>query len=208
MYCFSLIKLDLDEMLNDLHLKFKELQINNLCVKKGDSYSLLCFEQASALNCYLGQLWDFSHVYPNCVFDTLWMNKVNHYAETHGAMDLKSVIELILKPVFSECTEIHDQLLSCEIKLDEGDRFFKQYSANENSLSREIENLHQAVQKYLVRKPPNEKDVKTSILRLKQLWKISNCKAAAHAFLEIRDLLNLTGDFDPVLEIEEKVVDL
>lgn len=193
------------ELEKDLSLNFKHERINTLCVADGTSCHVLRFREASVLNPYLPQLWVISCKHKSDLFNKLWTDQISSN-QKHGPMDFDTAIDLIWIPVFKKCTEINDQLFSLKIKLVDIDRHFKRYSADEKVLAREIKCLHLAVQECLGMDTTDLKWINARIYRMQQHWELSTYEDAAHAFLNVRDALKLTGDFSLVEGVASQVL--
>ena len=179
-------------------------QINHLCKFDGTSYQVILFKQARVLDPYLGQLWIFSHICPSHLFKKLWTAQLKAHRKD-GILTFDDIIKKVWIPVFKQCTDIHEQLISSKITLAQVDQFFKQYLGKEKALAQEIERIHLAVQKSLGKDATNVKWIKAIIIKMQQHWELSTYADAAHAFLKIKDALHLTGDFSNVEEVAARV---
>ena len=191
-------------MEEELAASIEDEQINRLCTSDGTSYQVLLFKQARVLDPYLAQLWAFSSVHPSDLFNKLWTTELEAHRKD-GTLTFDDIINKVWVPVFKQCTNIHEQLISSKITLAQVDQFFKQYSEKEKALSQEIESLHLAVQECHKKDATNVKWIKAIITKMQQHWELSTYADAAHAFLKIRDALHLTGDFSLVERVAAQV---
>ena len=180
-------------------------QINHLCKFDGTSCQVLVLKQARVIDPYLEPLWIFSHVYQSDLFNKLWTAQLKAH-NNDGTLTFDDIIKKVWVPVFQQCSDIHEQLISSTITLAQVDQFFKQYLGKENALAKEIKYLHLAVQKCLKKDVTNNlKWIKAIITKMQQHWELSTYADAAHAFLKIRDALYLTGDFSLVERVAAQV---
>ena len=169
-------------------------RINSLCNFDGISCQVLPFKQARVLDPILGQLWAFSRDYPSNLFNKLWTSQLKAHCQC-GTLTFHDVMRKVWTPVFAQCTEIHEQLISSKITLAQVDQFFKQFSEDESGLTQEIRFIHLAVVECVEKNVTSLKWIKAIIAKMQQHWELSTYADAAYAFLKIRDALKLTGDF-------------
>ena len=198
------MSIDHSSLQKELERNITNEPINNLCKFDGTSCQVLLFKQARELDPYLGMVWAFSQKYPSDLFNELWTTELKAHCK-HGTLTFDDAIKKVWTPVFRRCTEIHKQLISSKITLARVDQYFKQYSNNENMLIQEMKYIHLAVQQCLKRNATGEKWIKGIVSKMQQHWELSTYADAAHAFLKIRDTLQLTGDFSLVERVDAQV---
>ena len=203
--CYKLfLSIGYSSLQKELTANVMDEQINRLCNFDGTSCQIFLFKQARVLDPYLEKIWAFSHDHPSDLFNKFWGAQLKAHCK-NGTLTFDDIVKRVWIPVFKQCTDIHEQLISSKITLAQVDLFFKQYSGKEKALAQEIKSLHLAVQGCLEKDATNLKWIKAIITKMQQHWELSTYADTAHAFLKIRDALHLTGDFSLVERVAAQV---
>ena len=193
-------------MQKELAVNVEDKQINRLCKFDGTSCQVIPFKQARVLDPCLEKLLIFLQYHPSGLFNKLWRTELNKVQRKYGTLTFEDVIKKVWVPVFRQCTEVHRLLMTSKITLAQVDQYFKQYLKDEKKLTKEICSLHLAVQECVGESDATSlKWIEVIISRMQQHWKLSTYAGAAHAFLKIRDTLQLTGNFSLVERVAAQV---
>ena len=195
------------ELNEELDQKFEPKQIKSLCVSKGPSHlKNRCFVAAAPLD-PIKLKYDFMvRHYQNDLFHRIWEHTSIRAARANPELTIQDIVTKIWNPAFEECCRILDSLSTCSMKLREVDDRFSRYN-NSGTIKGHLEQLFKGVEICYDRKPPNwcPPWIDSAVERMQQYWTLSRYAKAAQTVLELRDMLDLTGDFSLMETIAKKV---
>ena len=187
-------------LLKTLQRNFNECSIRTLCVSDSEQCQVQCFPEASPLESCMEGVWIMT-VESKCnIFREYW-NARSEYV-VHNDFSLADITTEVWRPVFSQCEKLLASLIDCSISLTMVNQLFHQMS--HELIEYNIKQLQRGVEWCQGR---NHVDFTwTGIInRMNQFWRLSGHTDAAQAFLEIRDALKLTGDFQLVENVASQV---
>ena len=150
------------------------------------------------------QFWTMSQDY-SCVFFTdYWHELLTAVKMKRITLTLEDVVPKLWTPVFARCEELLKQLMDYSLSLPTVDLLFK--GKETKDITHNVKQLHKGVE--MCRSGKEVKDfkwIKGVIDRMEQFWQLSGYAEAAQAFLELRDALKLSGDFQLVENVASQV---
>ena len=144
--------------------------------------------------------------HPNDIFHRVWRETLTRADEEGSELSIEDIVTKIWKPAFNECCQILESLNNCSIKLSEvNDRFLEYKDAS--TIKLQLEKLYKGVELCHSRKPPKKcpPGINTAVERMQQYWTLCRYAKAAQTVLELKEKLELTGDFSLMETIAEKV---
>ena len=110
------------------------------------------------------------------------------------------------QPAFEECQKLLKELKNASITLECVERRFHEYIEDPEKLKEDLTMLSSGMSICLkIRRNPTW--ISTTVARIKNYWRLWNCREVANTFLKLRDTLKLTrGDFVHVEWIFEEVI--
>ena len=145
--------------------------------------------------------------YKNDIFHRIWIHTSNQAFKANSELTISDIVTKIWNPAFEECCRLLDSLSNCSITLQEVDDRFLRFNNNISMIKFHLEQLHRGVEECHNRKlPPGCPPwIHSAVEHMQQYWTLSRYAKAAQTVLELRDMLNLTGDFSLMETIAKKV---
>ena len=176
--------------------------INSLCTTTpGGIYQIKCFNSAKALFPYVEKFFIISSKHANTLFESFWLETLSQVEQDKEALTFQDIIDLVWKPVLDQCIQLLNNLKTLKIQLSDINKLLKEKCSNQESLTRELENLSKAVSE-CCDEVKDLKWIKEVSDRIRQYWELSSY---GEAFLKIRDSLGLIGDFSLIDSVSDKV---
>ena len=137
------------------------------------------------------------------IFEDTWHDEM-YQAQAHNPnMIIGDVERQVWIPAFEHCQNVRDQLQGMSIALSDVDKYFK------GKLSEEVEDELKALSSGVsmcLQQPCSTGWIHKSVERISEYWKLCSHSKAAHSFLRLKELLNLTkGDFSAIEKIAAEV---
>ena len=191
--------------MKQLKESFYSSEITLVChTVNGGGCEVVSFPNAKPLECCYKH---FYVMHPNDIFNRFWCEKLSQVAKEKKALSFQQVVDNVWKPVFDQCVKLLGELKSGKLKLSDVDSLFKEsYSSDQNSLNslrQDLCNLHVAIHNN--QSSDDFERIESVVCHIGQYWNLCNYHEAAKAFIKIRDMLNLTGDFTLVEEVIRRV---
>ena len=192
------------ELIIALQKDFQKEKISKLCVTaiSDGSCNVVCFPDARPLDAYLDNFYVISSKYPNDLFNKYWKERLNAYSEP---IPFSNVDSFVWRPVLQACQSLLAKLESEDMTLLDVDHQFKNaYFRKLHILEQDLLNLQRGVCaiKYI---RIDDSWIKKAVKHIGEYWDLCGYRDAAEAFLNIRDTLKLTGDFNLVERVAQKV---
>ena len=123
-------------------------------------------------------------------------------------LTIGDIVTHVWEPTFLQCQQLLDELQSRSIRLSVVDEHFGRYQTRLDDLNRDLTKLCHGVNSCL-----NNFTAKTTWIRgvvqlIQQYWSLCRCADAAETFLELKQRLQLRGNFDVVEALAAKVIDV
>lgn len=185
------MKLLLDRVQQD----YQNTSIKILC----DNDRVIYFPEATRLETCMKFLWT-SRL--SEVFMDYWRQHVKTF---DCQLTMKDVHKELWLPVFSKCERVLEQLQNFSIPLTIVDELFKGKKAS--TIESHIQQLQEIVT--LCKngeEVQNFEWIKFVLERMEQYWILCKYEKAAKAFLELKNVLKLTGDFSLVENVVSQVL--
>ena len=144
-----------------------------------------------------------SQKYPNDLFTKRWKVAMNAAVEnsTNTPLTLANICSEVWDPAFRNCQSLLDKLHDRSMKLACIDRSFRQHGKD---LEMQLGNLFAGVNACLGEKRGGAW-IKGVVRCIHDYWHLCNYRKAASAFLDLKQALNLQGDFRNVEKLATEV---
>ena len=190
----------LDEI---LRTDFNRCNVNKLCTSVNQQCVVQCFlPDASPLEPFMNHFWIMTQECNSKIFIDSWHKRTSTVVKKSASLALGEVEKELWTPVFSQCVELLTKLKDYSLSLQVVDQLFK----GQHDIPGNIKQLYRGVE--MCQNGREVKDFKWTtrvIMRMNQFWMLCNFAETADAFLQIRDALKLTGDFELVERIASQV---
>ena len=162
------------------------------------------FSDAEPLEPCLKQFW-FMTQEPKCgIFIKFLNERLAALVRDKCTLSMNDVLPEVWTPVFAQCEQVLEQLMDFSIPLPMVDDLFR--GKKNDLIGHNIKQLQKGVEKCWSRRDVKDFGwIERVIYRINQFWKLSGYTDAAQAFLNIRDRLELTGDFKVVENVALQV---
>lgn len=180
--------------------------INSLCyVETLDPKSIHfpSFQLAQPLESILEHYYYLSSVHYSDFFQIIWSSKLREISKMKSTLTIADVGTRIWKPVFSDCSDLIKKVSSKSIKLKEVDYYFRQAQADH--IYDNLLNLFTAIEACNGNTPDSFVWIRQAVHLIKQYWSLCKQAEAASTLLELKDSLKLTGNFDVIESVANKV---
>ena len=193
-------------MLKQLRENYYSSEITSVChaLDSGEC-EVACFPMTKPLECCYKHFYEVSKKHPSDLFNRFWLKKVSQVAKEKKTLTFQQVVDNVWKAVFDQCLILLDDLKSGKLALSDVDNLFKEnYSSDQDHLKQDLYNLNVVIN--TCNKSSDNSDWIQSVTdRIGQYWNLCNYHEAAEAFIKIRDMLHLTGDFTLVETVTSQV---
>ena len=150
------------------------------------------------------KFWIMSQEYNSGLFSDYWRDRLTVVMGEGGSLTLADVLPEVWTPVYSKCDELLAQLKDYSLSLSAVDQLFKDMGTE--AIKLRIEQLYTGVEMCRTEKEVKDLEwIEGVVERMDQYWKLCQYTDTAQAFLELRDALDLSGDFQLVQKLAEEV---
>ena len=178
--------------------------INSLCVTNDGSVQINCFKLAQPLQGMLNNYYTLSHKKQSSLFDQVWASVLRR--ESKAKLTLSDVVDRIWNPTFTECCQLVESVHSKSIKLRDVDQFFCGFK-NAHAIRNDLVTLFSAIETCYNRKIDTIGWIENSVELMEQYWTLQEQAEVANIVLDLKESLNLTGDFDIIEDVASKVTE-
>lgn len=197
----------MDDLKHELQQNYDSKQIRSLCVSQGPNQLVdKCFNAAVSLD-PIKVKYDFmARHHPNDIFHRVWDVVLMKAGRQNTELTIEDIVTKIWNPTFQECCQILDSLNNRSMMLGEVNERFRNYDDG-NNIKVQLQKLHKGVERCLNRTPPSERPtwIDRAVERMQQYWTLSRYATAAQTILQLKEKLELTGDFSLMETIAKKV---
>ena len=196
------------DLKRQLEANYDSCPINTLCTADGSSRFIYHrFQSAKPLE-PIRMPFDFmQRLCQNDLFHRVWSNATRKAARRKDELTIQDIVDEIWRPAFKECEgTILGGMRDGSIKLQAVDSYFRCY-ANIETIEGHLYGLYKGVELCYGRTPSQTCPpwIHEAVDRIHEYWTLSDYAAAAETVLELKDKLNLTGDFQVMTTIAKKV---
>ena len=181
-----------------LTTNFDECKVNELCFTTGQKIVVCCLPKAPPMKLIMGQICIMTHGYKNGIFIEFCNENFNTITSQSSDLVPRDAIQ----EVFSQCIDLLNGLnKNYSLSLMPIDQLFKGKPLHISASN--ITQLFGRVE--LCLNTSDFKWIHGVVERMREFWKLCEFANAALVFLEVRDALNLTGDFQLVDNVAYQV---
>ena len=184
--------------------------INSLCsIDSPNSFQFKCFQIAKPLQSILKDYRMLSFHHSSDIFTQIWTSVINNVSKAKVTMTFAEVVIRIWDPVFKQCCELLELVKSKNIKMRYVDEYFKQFYVDMNTqlVYDNLYSLHSGIEACLGRGRPVSAWIRDSVDLMEQYWILCEQAKAASVVLDLKESLNLTGNFDIIEDVASKVAE-
>ena len=181
-----------------------EQSINTLCTTVRGKFRIHCVPTAAPLEQCMMDFWIMSQEYNSGLFSDYWRDRLTVVMSEGRSLTLADVLPEVWTPVYSKCDNLLAQLRDYSLSLSAVDQLFKDMGTD--TIRHSIKHLYRGVE--MCRTGREVKDlewIEGVVEHMDQYWKLCQYTDTAQAFLELRDALDLSGDFQLVQKLAEEV---
>ena len=188
-----------------LSTDFNRCNINKLCTTIDQKCVVHCFPKAAPLEPIMNLFWIMTHKCKSTIFSNYWYDRLALVNRSRSSdLALCDIAEEVWSPVFDQCVKLLAELKDYSISLLTVNQLFEGQPIP--TITSSIKQLYKGVELCLNGREVNDfKWMQGVVERMVQFWQLHGFAAAAQAFLEIRDGLKLTGDFQLVENVASQV---
>ena len=196
----------LEGLKQELKKDYSSTNINALCSSDGQKHFVFhCFPTANPLDLILAPFNFLSTKYVNDLFPRIWQDKMKTAVRGNPDLTISDIVTQIWEPTFLQCQQLLDELHSRSIRLSVVDEHFGRYRTCLNDLDRDLTSLCHGVNSCLHKVNARTTWIRGTVQLMQQYWSLCQCASAAETFLELKQSLQLKGDFDVVEALAAKV---
>jgi hypothetical protein len=193
------------EAIEELQIDYTNYKINNLCVRKQKSIDVICFTVASPLRSFAWKFHVMVKEKNSSLFINTWHDKVRRALTQHPKLNLCEIEKEVWMPTFQHCQTLLNQLEHMSIELCD----VKHLLESGYALERELKALSVGISicsgEQCSGEQCSDRWIPASVNRIREYSKLCDYCAAAKLFLNLRNSLQLKGDFRDVERISAEV---
>ena len=178
------------------------MPISSLCKTIGNEVVCRYFAFAAPVFPILSQFTYLAKDYHTNTFQKMWNSQVQQYKGKPLQYD--DIVNLLWNPVFMSVSRFLQSLKSLTIPLKTVDHLLKEYSSNQEKLKTEFLLLENGISDCMNKKSDTAW-INTCVERMLLYHSLNQTATAAKIFLELKNVLVLTGDFSIVEKLADKV---
>lgn len=162
------------------------------------------FPKTTPMEQLMEQFWIMTHKCKNGIVIDFWKENFTTATSEPSDLALRSAVTAVWPIVFSQCVNLLNGLKDYSISLLTVDTLFKGKPVI--NVTDNITELYKGVELCQNRSEPSDFTwIHGVVERMNQFWQLCEFADAARVFLEVRDALNLTGDFQLVENVASQV---
>ena len=197
-------------VLERLDTNFEDVHIKLLCSKDDVEHSLVpLLAETAPLNPIIRGYMCLAHSYHSEMFDHVWFDKIKELLEIGtGILSVEEIPTKLWGPVVNKCADLLTTLQQCTITLAVVDEYFSKYKSRNNAAMNDMISLFKGLCEFHDKFMKNEKDdqsIQNAVHLIEEYWSLCSYATAAKTCLEMKERLQLEGDFDEVEKLAEQV---
>ena len=178
-----------------------------VCRTHSYDIEIVSFSTAKPLEPSYKHFYLLSKTHSSDLFNRLWHEQISQVAKVKKTLTFQQVVDVVWMPVFNQCIKLLDDLKSGKLALSDIDRLFKEsYLSDQDRLIKDLCNLHVGINACNQQSSDDSDWIQSVVCHIVQYWNLCNYYEAARAFVKIRDMLQLTGDFTLVETVANQVL--
>lgn len=202
------LSLGLSDLSTELSRDHLSMPIESLCCiepsTSNSSPQFVCFLPAQPLQPILNMYHLLSVVHWSDLFHEFWKSVLKTESKTNVPITFGDVVSKIWNPVFEQCCHLIDNVRTHEIKLSEVDIFFHHYQGCD-AVFRHLYNLYSGLEACHGRSVQETGWINSSVHLMEQYWALCGQAEVANIILDLKESLNLTGDFEIIKHVADQV---
>ncbi len=168
------------------------MKISDLCRLENDKFQLCCLKSAQPLDVFVDNFGVMMRKSPNIFICKLTKKLKDALAPLDTEITVNDIFSKIWQPAFTFCQNLLTDLANRSMKLDFVDKHLKkQFSKN---LVNDINDLAEAIRS-CSQPIPQSHQLQSAVKKVRDYWRLCRYEGGARVFLQLRDVLNLKGDF-------------
>ena len=198
-----------EHLIDKLHANYEDVCIKSLCSSDGNEHSLVqLLEETSPLESMLNGYICLAETHASDTFDRVWHDQIKGLP-VGGTLSVADIRTKLWDPVIEKCTELLTTLQQCTITLSVVDEYFYQHRYQKEAAMTSMVNLCHGLSKYQTNSEGKEVEVRKireGVHLMQQYWSLCDYANAARICLELKERLELTGDFQMVEILAKQVM--
>ncbi len=166
---------------------FDDINISDLC---NDQLQLCCLKSAQPLDIFVDNFSLMMRKRPN-----IFVHKLTKQVKETLRLDIEiavsDIFPKIWQPAFAFCQKLLTDLANRSMKLDFVDKYLTQFKKN---LLNDVKNLAEAIRS-CSQPTPQSYQLQSAVEKVHDYWRLCRYEDGARVFLQLRNVLNLKGDF-------------
>ena len=142
----------------------------------------------------------------NDLFPRIWKSQTRAAIQENQDLEINDIVTEIWEPTFLRCQKILDELHNGSMRLSIIDEHFGTYQTDLKKLERDLTSLCCGVWSCLDQLEVSTAWIKGVVQLIQQYWSLRHCTSAADTFLELKQRLQLEGNFDQVELLAAQVI--
>jgi hypothetical protein len=172
--------------------------INALCSYQEEGVQFRCFKAAQPLQQVLPAYHHFAIHHPNELFQQIWKSRLKAVVYEKRTLTFDDVVTKIWKPVLDECCQLIDSVRNLTITLADVNRHFCHLDNNRQS---HLELLFKATEACHDRGVESTTWIREALDQMDRYWSICEQAEAARTVLQLKESLQLRGNFEVIERI-------
>ena len=190
------------ELKRDLEREYDDQKIRDLCVEESGKVEMKCFTAARPLDDFAPHFSIMMTTKRSNLFIRLLERRLRQVINSSTDLTIASISTLVWKPTFEHCQVLIDSLINLTIKLADVDKHFGDFKGQ---IETQVANLASGMWECL-QSAPNQGKLQYALDRVRKYWKLCEYRDGADVFLELKEVLNLHGDFKGVEKFSTEVI--
>ena len=191
-----IIFLGILELKIEMEKNVDQMKISDLCRLENDKLQLCCLKSAQPLDVFVDNFTIMMRKSP-IIFTRKWTKKLKDALATLDTeITVNDIFSKIWQPAFTFCQNLLTGLADQSMKLDFVDTHLAKFS---ESLLNDVKNLAEAIRSCGSQStPPSFHQLELAVKKVHDYWRLCRYEEGARVFLQLKDVLNLKGDFSVI----------
>ena len=193
------------DLYEKMSMNFKDVHMSILLSTSGGHVPLTQqLEICSPLNIMLEK---YIIIRENSLFDWIWNETISEI-DSDDSLLVEDIVSRIWDPTIQKCTELLTILANRTITLAIVDHYFQLYSPNKEAAQEDIMNLFHKLRRCVPSidiSEVGEEQIRGSVTVIHQYWSLCIYAHAARVCLDLKEALQLTGNFEDVKVLASQV---
>ncbi|XP_064403130.1 E3 ubiquitin-protein ligase RNF213-like isoform X2 [Halichondria panicea] len=180
------------ELKREMENNFDHMNISDLCqLDDDDQLQLCCLKSAQPLDVFVDNFAIMMRKSPIIFARRLTKKLKEVLATLDTKITVNEIFSKIWQPAFTFCQNLLTNLADRSMKLDFVDKHLTQFSKH---LSNNVNNLAEAIRS-CSQPIPQSHQLQSAVKKVHDYWRLCRYEDGARVFLQLKDVLNLKGDF-------------